>query len=336
MIKMEFFKVAIMPNADRDISVDIAKGIGIILVCYGHCKGTTFSYEVFAFHMPLFFMLSGFFLKQDSFKNFLYKKSRTLFIPFIFFYVFTLLMKVPFQLLTAREKDPIKGLMSGELFEIEKANSPLWFLVALMTALFLIWCVKRVFKNDSFQNVVYFGLALCGLFFGYTNITPPLYVAQACLAIPFIIIGNYFHHFVKHIHPFLLFIASLVVFCISFQFQNGKTNISTLTIDSNPLCFFIPALSGSFMIIGLSMMLAKFKKNKLIQVLAYLGKMSLFIMCLHENIRFGFVNKAIHFLPDVSWGLIETSYLVFGACLIGVIIKFGAPWLFDYKSKLNI
>lgn len=336
MIKKEFFKAAIVPNTNRDVSVDIAKGIGIILVCYGHCKGTIFSYEVFAFHMPLFFMLSGFFLKQDSFKNFLYKKSRTLFIPFVFFYVFTLLTKVPFQLLTAREKDPIGGLMSGELFEIEKANSPLWFLVALMTALFIIWCVKRIFKNKSSQNVAYLGLTLCGLFFCYTKITPPLYVAQACLAIPFIIIGSYFHHLGKHVHPCWLFIVSLVVFCISFQFQNGKTNISTLTIDSNPLCFFIPALSGSLMIIGVSMLIARLKKNILIQGLAYLGTMSLFIMCLHENIRFGFINKAIHCLPVFSWGLIETSYLVFGACLMGVIIKFCAPWLFDYKCKLNI
>ena len=59
MIKMEFSKVAIMPNADRDISVDIAKGIGIILVCYGHCKGTTFTYEAFAYHTPVFSVLSG-------------------------------------------------------------------------------------------------------------------------------------------------------------------------------------------------------------------------------------------------------------------------------------
>lgn len=332
---MEYFKAAIKPNVNRDISVDIAKGIGIILVCYGHCKGTLFSFEVFAFHMPLFFMLSGFFLKQDNFKDFLYKKSRTLFVPFIFFYIFTLLVKVPFQLLTSKEKDPIMGMMNGELFEIEKTNSPLWFMVALMTALFLIWCVKRIFNSKCLQNLVYLVLTLCGLFFCYLRITPPLYVAQACLAIPFMIIGSYFHHFFKHLHPCLLFVISLAIFCVTFQFQVGKTNISTLTIDSNPLWFFIPALSGSFMVIGLSMMIARFKNFIVIQILAYLGTMSLFIMSLHENIRFGFVYKAIQYLPNFSWGLIETTYLVFGACMFGVVLKVCVPWMFDYKCKLN-
>ena len=43
----------------RDKSIDIAKGIGIILVVYGHLA-CPISEEIFLFHMPLFFLLSGF------------------------------------------------------------------------------------------------------------------------------------------------------------------------------------------------------------------------------------------------------------------------------------
>lgn len=158
----------------RDISVDVAKGIGIMLVCYGHCKGTMFSFEVFAFHMPLFFMLSGFFLKQDNLKDFLYKKCRTLLVPLVFFYVFTLLLKVPFQLLTAVDKNPIEKLITGELFQVEKVNSPLWFLIALIVALAIIWVVRRVFQKEILQNLSFVGLTLLGLLFCYVKIAPPM------------------------------------------------------------------------------------------------------------------------------------------------------------------
>lgn len=46
----------------RDAVVDIAKGIGILLVVYGHLKNP-FNPFIYAFHMPLFFFLSGFLLK---------------------------------------------------------------------------------------------------------------------------------------------------------------------------------------------------------------------------------------------------------------------------------
>ena len=46
---------------ERDHVVDIAKGLGEILVCIGHSRFST-NYEIkfiYQFHMPLFFILSG-------------------------------------------------------------------------------------------------------------------------------------------------------------------------------------------------------------------------------------------------------------------------------------
>ena len=47
----------------RDAVVDIAKGIGILLVVYGHLHNPINTF-IYAFHMPLFFFLSGFFIKN--------------------------------------------------------------------------------------------------------------------------------------------------------------------------------------------------------------------------------------------------------------------------------
>ena len=58
-------------NSHRSITVDIAKGLGIFLVVWGHClhNNNVLHDVIYLFHMPLFFFLSGFFIKRDLFNN---------------------------------------------------------------------------------------------------------------------------------------------------------------------------------------------------------------------------------------------------------------------------
>ena len=46
----------------RSNFIDIVKGIGIFLVVLGH-QNTILTQEIYSFHMPLFFFLSGIFIK---------------------------------------------------------------------------------------------------------------------------------------------------------------------------------------------------------------------------------------------------------------------------------
>ena len=81
--------------------VDYAKGIGIILVVYGHVLIGIYNSKIdiphsfydycqkfiYSFHMPLFFFLAGLFYEQKeltTFKNFLFKKE----LGWIFFHKF--------------------------------------------------------------------------------------------------------------------------------------------------------------------------------------------------------------------------------------------------------
>ena len=55
----------------RDGSVDISKGIGIISVLIGHdmlCP-SIIQIVIFSFHMPLFFVLSGYFFHSKDIKS---------------------------------------------------------------------------------------------------------------------------------------------------------------------------------------------------------------------------------------------------------------------------
>ena len=70
--------------------IDIAKGLGIILVVIGHCiDGKTFPGTwISSFHMPLFFILSGMCFNASRYTSlipFFYKRFKTLFLPLLFF-----------------------------------------------------------------------------------------------------------------------------------------------------------------------------------------------------------------------------------------------------------
>ena len=52
-----------MEKSNRTQSVDIAKGILIILVVVAHAQTDIVHDIIFMFHMPLFFVISGFLMK---------------------------------------------------------------------------------------------------------------------------------------------------------------------------------------------------------------------------------------------------------------------------------
>lgn len=66
----------------RNLLFDIIKGIGIILMIIGHL--TQYATNIiFSFHMPLFFILSGYFYKQTDIKSGLINDAKRLIIPYI-------------------------------------------------------------------------------------------------------------------------------------------------------------------------------------------------------------------------------------------------------------
>lgn len=83
-------------------SVDIAKGIGIILVVMGHndfALISAFAHKlIYSFHMPLFFFMSGMFFKPDiPFWPFVRQRFRRVLKPFLFTVVFIYFTSISFS-----------------------------------------------------------------------------------------------------------------------------------------------------------------------------------------------------------------------------------------------
>lgn len=70
---------------DRDITFDLMKGVAIIAMLCGHCIiPQTLHHFIYMWHMPLFFIVSGYFYRTKPFKDFWHGTYRSLLVPYAF------------------------------------------------------------------------------------------------------------------------------------------------------------------------------------------------------------------------------------------------------------
>ena len=149
-MKGRLFKVQneIKTSYERIEWLDLSKGIGIFLVIAGHCLNvnTTPFHLIFEFHMPLFFLLSGYtYSRKMGFRNMVEKKFKGLLVPFISFY---LLGTAATLVLPQWHKGFSLAAVKNDLifaYPDSVHNSSIWFLVCLFWVCVAYWFISRLY-----------------------------------------------------------------------------------------------------------------------------------------------------------------------------------------------
>ncbi|MBO5136214.1 MAG: acyltransferase family protein [Clostridia bacterium] len=112
----------------RNISIDVLKGIGIILVVFGHLNPCIYLEKwIYSFHMFLFFFLSGYVFKKKTSLGEQFKTStKTLLLPYAFWNAVAII----FSLLMG-EYTFTQGIEKMFFLNGVSWNAPVWFLVVL-------------------------------------------------------------------------------------------------------------------------------------------------------------------------------------------------------------
>lgn len=270
----------------RDTSIDIAKAIGILLMICGHCSAIPYMpYRqfIFTFHMPLFFIFSGYFFKRKEMKESLRSDTKRLMTP----YFITCLAVI---LLTF-----IKSLHSGQLRPVlyyiaamfVGSGSPhsclylshlpsigaIWFFPALLVC-------KNVYNSLSVYSLkkrLLYSCAICVIstLIGRYVIFLPFSVLCGLSAIIFFAIGDYY----KTELPRITWLHSLIgVLCWVISFKFSKVYLVQPRMD---LYFIdvIGATTATFLVLKVSK-----KINELIglsDMLSWIGRNSMYILCCH-------------------------------------------------------
>ena len=140
----EYKKRIELTNTTRDESIDIVRGICIVYMIMGHIGfGSLFSKYIHAFHVPIFFLISGYFYSESSFLVRLKRKFSSLIVPFIVFGLFHLLVYCALEHVALEDLFTGKDPMLYHLLVMNSLALPvagaLWFLVALFV------CCKTTF-----------------------------------------------------------------------------------------------------------------------------------------------------------------------------------------------
>ena len=236
-----------------------------------------------AFMLPLFALLSGYLLPSSipSWSSILTKKGLHLLTPYFLIGLISLLywrlflQNLPvFHEFFQPTSELVLALLTGHDLVF---NGPLWYLFELFLA-FLWW------RMTAGANRYTVGLGLIFLFSKY--IISRLLDGQrmfAPLPLSLYLVG-YLHlgSFLKTKQAFLMRIPvwmTAIIFFVVVSF-NGAVNLYALTLN-NIFLFLIGSISGSLIVINLSMTLEKYLHIPVVRLCSYCGEHSLALLTWH-------------------------------------------------------
>jgi fucose 4-O-acetylase-like acetyltransferase len=267
---------------------DIYRGFGILLMVMGHIGfGNAFSHYIHGFHMPLFFLVSGFFTNPEKDKNFLpfiCRISRTILVPYLVFaticqplhYIYTHKYNLRYFLLS---------LATSNHNRIDVAGA-YWFLLCLFTCKILFWGVLKLPKLWMRALIV-----IILTFAGMLKIKQlPLCLDSAMSMIDVMYVGYILKLFKDE--KWMLKEKCIpwwgwLMACISggaIVMMNGGVNIRC-NHYSNIWLFLIGCLLTLFGYLGLARRLAKMQNNVIqciMKILKYFGRNSIVYLVLNE------------------------------------------------------
>ncbi len=182
--------------------IDIAKGISMVCIILGHLGNPSINRVVFTFHVPIFFLITGFFINEKTtLKEFIKIKARTLLLPYFITCAVIIVLGTVKGFLTGDALSAFKtwlyasfygaGDSYSEPFYI-KGIGAIWFLWATFWASCflkislkmkpptrLLWVILLFLLGYYSRNICWFPFSIqagaCAVLFMYTG-----YLAKKC------------------------------------------------------------------------------------------------------------------------------------------------------------
>ena len=295
-----------MEKKKRIEYLDIFRSLGIIAMVMGHVGfGSEFDHFIHAFHMPMFFWISGFLFKHKSkseltFWDLVVKKAKALLLPYV---VFGIAHYILYICINHNEIDisPLLHLVSFNTNGLPICGA-LWFLTALFFADILFFVIDRYIASEPLKAIVIVLIALVGnmykLVFLYTL---PFALCPAFVGVGLYYIGYLCRKFDKNqVANFLFNLPWIIniplgIVTAVLVFFNGYINMRAETYAIIPL-FWINAILCVIVGVNLSKLIYKFVKNSIVEKwLVGIGQDSIVYVCLNQVVIM-FVKKAIQML----------------------------------------
>ena len=284
---------------ERNRSIDVAKGILILTVVVGH-SGSFFSNYLYWFHMPAFFMISGFLFKKcerwNSARDYLVRKIQSYAILYLSYFVLLTLVRLLYTDASSftLSKVLVKLFVGGRFVGMELGT--FWFVTCLAISLIAFTMIQTFVRRRAYQLLILTGLYCLAHGEAYLQnkrgmaFYIPWNMDVALLAVCYVAIGFYSQQWLlrlmrdRRLRVIWLFasfatgalmIALDVRGAIHYRLDMNNVNYTHLAGD-----LFIPTVFALFILLGSTFI----EEVPIAAVFRWFGCFSIVIMFLHPAV----------------------------------------------------
>lgn len=328
----------------RETWADYSKAIVICLMVWGHCciSHTIIMKLIFSFHMPAFFLISGYFDKssQRTFLQTFQKNCRELLLPYLLFSIIGL--SICWISPTAHPElffypnstgdiflAAIRGIFKADNQIVPHAFLPIsyyWFLISLFSIRILFAAYQKILEacKRSAMALWFIPILLAIAIFPKLRHVYWFCIDSTLMGLPIYILGYVCKRYsivdcLKQT-PFILWFLLGFIFYFS-SLKNGGVAMHTGNAGNHLLLFYFNAILGSLLLIGITLRLPSSYSW-----LQWIGRNTLPILLIH--IYFVLMCKAIYqyiFHLNLTqiplWLSLITTVIVISGC-IGCIMVY--------------
>lgn len=331
----------------RTLWIDVAKGIGILLVILGHMN-RFFEYDgrmnqiIYSVQLPVFLLLGGYWMeKRERFFTFFSKKFYRLVQPYFLFALFSILYAWP-----DNQQEMLQyavGMLWGIGIQNYLPNLPIWFLTMFFVANIWFYLILQVgaLGRKPWQRYFLEGIAVClvmaaGWRIKLTEFRLPWGFELAMIMQGFFYVGYLARQLGERLKKtssawswkaeLLLAVPALFLWLLCVR-QNGRVDINAAWFGNQGLwSFYLAALCGCYLILAGSKLLAHCPP--LARAFALFGKNSMLIMAVHVPVLIWLDGVITPLMPDIikincmSKNWIGITYTFVGVSLLSLFAAF--------------
>lgn len=317
-------------NTSRVGYIDIFRGIGIILMVLDHIGiGAGFYHFIHAFHMPMFFFISGYCYheKSDSISYQIRRKARSLLVPYV---VFGILQFILWLIYKGDSILPLVHLFWDNTDGLAIAGA-LWFLTALFFTEIMYTVLCKICRHNPIKVLLVVAISVLGCFLPQMCANRlPYGIDVAMVGLGFYYIG----HIVRNMKvramvagriPLALEIA-IIPLVIYLIISSPSVNMRTGNYALIPL-FWINSLLSVLVILNISMCIDKILD---ISYLKKIGRNGIIYVCFNQ--------LAITVVETIltKLGLSAIVYYVAAIVLVFVILDLISRVIYGTKLRTII
>ena len=316
---------------------DMAKGFTMLLVIVAHIPQVPVAIRglIFSFHMPLFFVANGFFVKDYDILKTLKKSVKSLLLPYAITGVISAFLYVLNNLGTGYSAGQLAihylisvvvGMSgSSTIFQSMESVGPIWFLTALFLCRNIYVIIMHFVDkwNVILQGLLMAAISAAGCIIGVKIAWLPWSADLALAALIFMWMGNMLAKYPAWDRRFWPVMGIGGVIWLVPVVLRIKIELALRLYPYGPVPF-IEAAAGTFVVVGLFYFLEK--KNINIKALTWIGRNSIVLLCVHalEQMHVKWDERIWPLFPfNVPWPLmiVIRIALVLGISIVFVKLK---------------